>query len=143
MGVGLPFAMGAALGCPDKLVCCVAGDGSLQMNIQELATCAEENIPVKIVVFRDHLLAMVHQWQDLFYEKRFSHVNLGKYPDFVKLAEAYGIAAVRLQDKTTLVEDLKSAFAVPGPVLIDVDIIPGEKVYPMIPPGAAARDMVG
>ena len=143
MGFGLPAAMGAAIGCPDKTVVCITGDGSFQMNTQELATCAQEGIPVKVIISNNGYLGMVRQWQELFWEKRYSNVDLGRFPDFVKLAEAYGCHGVRLTDKTTLVDDLKAAIATPGPVVVDVSVTREENTYPMISPGAAARDMVG
>jgi acetolactate synthase-1/2/3 large subunit len=143
MGFGLPAAMGAAVGCPDQTVVCIAGDGSIQMNIQELATCAEDKIPVKVFIMNNGYLGMVRQWQELFWEKRYSHVDMGSFPDFVKLAEAYGATGMRLTDKTTLVEDMKRAIAIDGPVVCDVRVTREENTYPMIAPGAAAREMVG
>jgi acetolactate synthase-1/2/3 large subunit len=143
MGFGLPAAMGAAVGCPDKTVVCIAGDGSVQMNAQELATCAQNKIPIKVVIVNNGYLGMVRQWQELFWDKRYSHVDMGSFPDFVKLAEAYGAHGVRLTDKATLVDDLKAALAVDGPVVVDVRVTAEENVYPMIPAGQAARDMVG
>jgi acetolactate synthase-1/2/3 large subunit len=107
MGFGLPAAMGAAVGSPDQLVCCVAGDGSVQMNMQELATCAQERIPIKVFIMNNGYLGMVRQWQELFWDGRYSQVDMGEYPDYVKLAEAYGATGMRFEDKTTLVEDLK------------------------------------
>jgi acetolactate synthase-1/2/3 large subunit len=143
MGFGLPAAMGAAVGCPDKTVVCVAGDGSVQMNAQELATCAQNGIPIKVVILNNGYLGMVRQWQELFWDKRYSQVDMGSYPDFVKLAEAYGATGLRLTDKATLVDDLKAAIATDGPVVVDVRVTAEENVYPMIPAGQAARDMVG
>jgi acetolactate synthase-1/2/3 large subunit len=143
MGFGLPAAMGAAVGCPDKTVVCIAGDGSVQMNAQELATCSQNEIPVKVVILNNGYLGMVRQWQELFWDKRYSHVDMGQWPDFVKLADAYGATGIRLTDKTTLVEDLKAALATEGPVVVDVRVTAEENVYPMIPAGQAARDMVG
>jgi acetolactate synthase-1/2/3 large subunit len=143
MGFGLPAAMGAAVGCPDQLVCCVAGDGSVQMNMQELATCAQERIPIKVFIMNNGYLGMVRQWQELFWDRRYSHVDMGAYPDYVKLAEAYGATGMRFEDKSTLVEDMKSAIATEGPVLVDVRVTREENTYPMIPAGQAARDMVG
>ncbi len=143
MGFGLPAAMGAAVGCPDQLVVCVAGDGSVQMNMQELATCAQEKIPVKVLIMNNGYLGMVRQWQELFWDKRYSHVDMGEYPDFVKLAEAYGATGLRLRDKATLVDDLRAAMAVEGPVIVDVRVTREENTYPMIPAGRAAREMVG
>jgi acetolactate synthase I/II/III large subunit len=143
MGFGLPAAMGAAVGCPDRLVCCIAGDGSVQMNAQELATCAQNDIPIKVFIMNNGYLGMVRQWQELFWDGRYSHVETGKYPDFVKLAEAYGATGMRMEDKTTLLEDFKKAIATPGPVVADVRVTPEENTYPMIPAGKAAREMVG
>jgi len=143
MGFGLPAAMGAAVGCPDKTVVCIAGDGSIQMNMQELSTCTQNGIPVKVVILNNGYLGMVRQWQELFWDKRYSHVDMGRWPDFVKLAEAHGATGVRLTDKTTLVDDLKAAIATDGPVVVDVRVTAEENVYPMIPAGQAARDMVG
>ncbi len=143
MGFGLPAAMGAAVGCPDGLVCCIAGDGSVQMNAQELATCAENEIPIKVFIMNNGYLGMVRQWQELFWDGRYSHVDMGRFPDFVKLAEAYGVTGMRFEDKRTLVEDMKRAIATAGPVLVDVRVTREENTYPMIPAGHAAREMVG
>jgi acetolactate synthase I/II/III large subunit len=143
MGFGLPAAMGAAVGMPDRLVCCIAGDGSVQMNAQELATCAQNNIPIKVFIMNNGYLGMVRQWQELFWDGKYSHVDMGEFPDFVKLAEAYGVTAMRLTDKRTLVEDMRRAIAIDGPVLVDVRVTREENTYPMIPAGSAAREMVG
>jgi acetolactate synthase-1/2/3 large subunit len=143
MGFGLPAAMGAAVGCPERLVCCIAGDGSVQMNAQELATCAQNKIPIKVFIMNNGYLGMVRQWQELFWDRRYSHVDMGEFPDFVKLAEAYGVTGMRLEDKRTLVEDFKRAIATEGPVLVDVRVTREENTYPMIPAGQAAREMVG
>ncbi|MGA2454193.1 MAG: biosynthetic-type acetolactate synthase large subunit [Solirubrobacteraceae bacterium] len=143
MGFGLPAAMGAAVGAPDRLVCCVAGDGSVQMNAQELATCAQNDIPIKVFIMNNGYLGMVRQWQELFWDGKYSHVDMGEFPDFVKLAEAYGVTGMRFTDKHTLVDDIKRAIAVEGPVLVDVRVTREENTYPMIPAGMAAREMVG
>jgi acetolactate synthase-1/2/3 large subunit len=143
MGFGLPAAMGAAVGCPERLVCCIAGDGSVQMNAQELATCAQNKIPIKVFIMNNGYLGMVRQWQELFWDGRYSQVDMGEFPDFVKLAEAYGVTGMRLEDKRTLVEDFKRAIATEGPVLVDVRVTREENTYPMIPAGQAAREMVG
>ena len=143
MGFGLPAAMGAAVGCPDRLVCCIAGDGSVQMNAQELATCAQNKIPIKVFIMNNGYLGMVRQWQELFWDGKYSHVDMGEFPDFVKLAEAYGATGMRFEDKSTLVEDMKRAIATDGPVLVDVSVTREENTYPMIPAGQAAREMVG
>ncbi len=143
MGFGLPAAMGAKVGCPEETVVCVAGDGSVQMNAQELATCAQEGIAIKVFIMNNGYLGMVRQWQELFWDKRYSHVDTGDWPDFVKLAEAYGATGLRLEDKRTLVSDIQEALATDGPVLVDVRVTREENTYPMIPAGKPARDMVG
>ena len=143
MGFGLPAAMGAKVGCPDKQVVALVGDGGVQMNIQELATLAQDGIDVKVFIMNNGYLGMVRQWQELFWDRRYSHVDMGNYPDFVKLAEAYGSTGFRFTDKTTLVEDMKRALATEGPVMVDVRVTAEENVYPMIAPGQPARDMVG
>jgi acetolactate synthase I/II/III large subunit len=143
MGFGLPAAMGAKAGCPDQTVVCIAGDGSVQMNMQELATCAQEGIAIKVFIMNNGYLGMVRQWQELFWDKRYSQVDMGQWPDFVKLAEAYGATGIRLEDKHTLVKDMQNAIATDGPVLVDVRVTREENTYPMIPAGQPARDMVG
>jgi acetolactate synthase I/II/III large subunit len=143
MGFGLPAAMGAQVGCPDQQVVCIAGDGSVQMNMQEMATCVQHDIPIKVFIMNNGYLGMVRQWQELFWDKRYSAVEMSDSPDFVKLAEAYGATGIRLDDKTTLVEGMKQALATEGPVLVDVRVTKEENTYPMIPAGQAARDMVG
>jgi acetolactate synthase-1/2/3 large subunit len=143
MGFGLPSAMGAQVACPDQQVVCLAGDGSLQMNIQELATCVTENIPVKIFLMNNFYLGMVRQWQELFWDRRYSGVDMGRTPDWVKLAEAYGATGMRATDKGELLDVMKGALATEGPVLVDVQVTKEENCYPMIPAGQAARDMVG
>jgi len=143
MGFGLPAAMGAKIGCPDETVVCIAGDGSVQMNMQELATCAQERIAIKVFIMNNGYLGMVRQWQELFWDKRYSQVDMGQWPDFVKVAEAYGATGLRFEDKHTLVQDMREAIATEGPVLVDVRVTREENTYPMIPAGQAARDMVG
>jgi acetolactate synthase I/II/III large subunit len=143
MGFGLPAAMGAQVGCPDETVVCIAGDGSVQMNMQEMATCVEGNIPIKVFIMNNGYLGMVRQWQELFWDGRYSHVEMGQSPDYVKLAEAYGATGLRFEDKHTLVEDMRQALNTEGPVLVDVRVTKEENTYPMIPAGQAARDMVG
>jgi acetolactate synthase-1/2/3 large subunit len=143
MGFGLPAAMGAAVGMPEETVVCITGDGSVQMNSQELATCVANRIPVKVLILNNGYLGMVRQWQELFWENRYSHVDMGQSPDFVKLAEAYGATGLRLTAKETLVDDLRAAIATEGPVVVDIRVTREENVYPMISPGSAAREMVG
>ncbi|HMJ97180.1 MAG TPA: biosynthetic-type acetolactate synthase large subunit [Thermoleophilaceae bacterium] len=143
MGFGLPSAMGAKVACPDDDVVCLAGDGSLIMNIQELATCVDESIPVKIFLMNNGHLGMVRQWQELFWDRRYSSVKMGSSPDWVKLADAFGAKGMLITDKNELVGGFKEALATEGPVLVDVRVTPEENCYPMIPAGQAARDMVG
>jgi acetolactate synthase-1/2/3 large subunit len=143
MGFGLPSAMGAKVACPDQDVVCLAGDGSLIMNVQELATCVTEQIPVKIFLMNNGYLGMVRQWQELFWDKRYSAVEMGASPDWVKLAEAFGATGMVVTDKAELKDAFRSALAEEGPVLVDVRVTKEENCYPMIPAGQAARDMVG
>jgi acetolactate synthase I/II/III large subunit len=143
MGFGLPAAMGAAVAQPDLQTVLLSGDASIQFNMQELSTLATYGIPVKIVIMNNGYLGMVRQWQELFWDRRYSAVEMSQWPDFVKLAEAMGCHGVRLTDKTTLAGDLRAALALDGPVVIDAQVTKEECVYPMIAPGQAARDMVG
>jgi acetolactate synthase-1/2/3 large subunit len=149
MGFGLPAAIGAQMGVPDRLNVVITGDGSIQMNIQELATIRQEGLPIKVVILNNGYLGMVRQWQELFWQERYSQVDMNTFggeeafPDFVKLADAYGIRGVRLTDSTSLEDDLRAAFEAEGPAFIDVRVTRNEKVYPMIAPGEPARNMVG
>jgi acetolactate synthase-1/2/3 large subunit len=143
MGFGLPAAIGAAIAQPDLPSVLITGDGSIQMNIQELGTARQFDVPVKVIIANNGYLGMVRQWQELFWDGRYSQVDMGQWPDFVKLAEAYGCTGVRLTDKATLADDLRAAIATEGPVVVDVRVTREESVYPMIAPGAAAREMVG
>ena len=135
MGFGLPAAIGAAVACPDVPSVLLTGDGSFQMNIQELGTARQFDIPVKCVIMDNGYLGMVRQWQELFWDRRYSNVDMGSWPDWVKLAEAYGATGILLTDKTTLVDDLRAALATPGPVVVDVKVTREENTYPMIAPG--------
>ncbi len=153
MGYGLPASIGAKVGCPDKLVITVAGDGSLQMNIQELATAICHDINVKIIVMNNSYLGMVRQWQELFYKKRYSGVCLAKknekgemcayYPDFLKIAEAYGFWGKRVTKNEELEKVLKEMIDYDGPALVDVWIEKEENVFPMVPAGANLTQMIG
>jgi acetolactate synthase I/II/III large subunit len=143
MGFGLPSAMGAKVACPDDTVVCLAGDGSLIMTCQELATCVTEDIPVKVFIMNNGYLGMVRQWQELFWDRRYSSVKMGASPDWVKLADAFGAVGMRVDDKNELVGAMKTALATDGPVVLDVHVTKEENCYPMIPAGQAARDMVG
>ncbi len=143
MGFGLPAAIGAKVACPDELVICVTGDGSLPMNSHELATCVMENIPVKVFLMNNGYLGMVRQWQELFWDGRYSAVDMGTSPDWVKLAEAYGAAGLRVADKAEVKDAMRAALEAEGPVVLDVRVTREENCFPMIPAGQAARDMVG
>ncbi len=141
MGFGLPAAMGAKVGCPDKTVWCIDGDGSLQMTIQELATLVQDSIAVKIAVMNNGYLGMVRQWQDLFYDKRYVATPLS-CPDFVKVAEAYGIAGLRVTRREEVIPAIEQAMAHDGPFLIDFMVEPEENVFPMVPPGASNIEFI-
>jgi acetolactate synthase-1/2/3 large subunit len=143
MGFGLPSALGAKVACPDQTVACVAGDGSLIMTCQELATCVTERIPVKVFLMNNGYLGMVRQWQELFWDRRYSSVDMGASPDWVKLAEAFGATGMRITHKDELADGMKTALETDGVVLVDVHVTKEENCYPMIPAGQAARDMVG
>ncbi len=144
MGYGLPAGIGAKVGCPDKDVFVIAGDGSLQMNIQELSTAVSQKLPVKIILLNNGYLGMVRQWQELFFGKRYSHTELDNgNPDFCKLAEAYGCIGMRVDTKDKVRPALDSAMQVDDkPVLIDFRIDPEENVYPMVPAGEAIDRML-
>jgi len=141
MGFELPAAIGAKVGCPDETVWCVAGDGGFQMTMQELATITQERTAVKIAIINNGYLGMVRQWQELFYGRRYVATPLSS-PDFVKIAEAYGIAAVRVKTRLEVVPALQQAMEHDGPFLIDFVVEPEENVYPMVPPGAALADLI-
>jgi acetolactate synthase-1/2/3 large subunit len=136
MGFELPGAMGAKVGQPDETVWCIAGDGGFQMTIQELATVVQENIAVKIAIINNGFLGMVRQWQQLFYGRRYVHTSLSG-PDFVKIAEAYGVPAMRVSDKKLVVSSIEKAMDHNGPFLLDFVVEPEENVFPIVPPGAA------
>ena len=136
MGFELPGAMGAKVGKPDETVWCIAGDGGFQMTIQELATVVQEDIAVKIAIINNGFLGMVRQWQQLFYGKRYVHTPLSG-PDFVKIAEAYGVPAMRVSDKKLVTSAIEKAMDHKGPFLLDFIVEPEECVYPIVPPGAA------
>jgi acetolactate synthase-1/2/3 large subunit len=142
MGYGLPAAMGAQIAMPDKRVVGVAGDGSIQMNSQELATIVQNKLPVKIVILNNCYLGMVRQWQELFFKHNYSCTCMEGQPDFVKLAEAYGAEGYRIIDPAELVPTLQKAFASPNPAVIDVKVAREENVYPMVPAGAALDEML-
>jgi len=142
MGYGLPASMGAKVGCPDQIVFDVAGDGSFQMNSQELATLVVNDIPVIAVILNNGYLGMVRQWQELFYDAHYSHTDIIDSVDFVKLAEAYGALGLRVEKKSELKDALKTAIKAGRPTVIDVRIDRGENVFPMVPAGASINELV-
>ncbi|WP_455137805.1 biosynthetic-type acetolactate synthase large subunit [Thermophilibacter sp.] len=143
MGFGFPAAIGAKIGCPDEQVVCVAGDGSFQMNSQEMATAKINGVPVKVLVIDNRALGMVHQWQHLFYHDRYSFTELADNPDFVKLADAYGWRAARITKPEEIDDALDAMLASDEPYLLDVMIPAEQTVYPMVAPGAPIDDIIG
>ena len=141
MGFELPAAMGAKVGCPEDTVWCIAGDGGFQMTIRELATIVQEKVAVKIAIINNGYLGMVRQWQELFYERRYVATPLSG-PDFVKIAEAYGIPGLRVRHKEEVIPAIEQAMAHQGPFLIDFTVEPEENVYPMVPPGASIAEIL-
>jgi len=142
MGYGLPAAIGAQVARPDKTVVDIAGDGSIQMNIQELATASQYQLPVKIAILNNGYLGMVRQWQELFYARRYSSVDMSFQPDFVKLAEAYGAVGFRTSRPEEVAPILKEALNTPKPVIMDFRVSREENVYPMVPAGASLTEMI-
>ncbi len=143
MGFGFPAAIGAQLGCPDKIVIAIAGDGSFQMNIQELSTAVKYNLPVKVAILNNGFLGMVRQWQELFYDKRYAHTLLDGNPDFVKVAQAYGADGFLVTEKKDVRPIIEKAISINGPVVIDFRVDPEENVFPMIPAGQAVTQTKG
>jgi acetolactate synthase I/II/III large subunit len=141
MGYGLPAGIGAKFAAPDRRVVVVSGDGSIQMNIQELATAVEHNVDIKVLIMNNYFLGMVRQWQDRFYNQRFSYSSMS-VPNFTKLAEAYGARGFRIEKSNELAATMKEALAAPGPVLVDIVIPKDEVVMPMIPPGGSMSEML-
>jgi len=142
MGYGFPAAIGAKVGCPDKTVIDIAGDGSFQMNSQELATAVINDIPVKVAILNNKFLGMVRQWQELFYDKRYSATRLDTSPDFTKLAEAYGALGIEVTKPGEVRDAIKEALASDKPVVIDFKVAPEENVFPMVPAGAAINEVI-
>jgi len=140
MGFELPAAIGVKIGCPEETVWAICGDGGFQMTIQELATVTQENVAVKLAIINNGFLGMVRQWQDLFYQRRYVATQLSS-PDFVKIAEAYGIAGERVTDKVQVVPAIERAMEHDGPYLIDFQVEQEENVYPMVGPGASLAEM--
>ncbi len=142
MGYGFPAAIGAKVGNPDKEVIVIAGDGSIQMNIQELATVATYNLGVKVIILNNNYLGMVRQWQELFYKRRYSGTVL-KNPDFVKIAEGYGVKGIKVLKENRLKQAIKEILSHKGPVVAEVCIEEEENVFPMVPAGEAINSMIG
>ena len=143
MGFGLPAAIGAQVGKPDHLVVNIAGDGSIQMNIQELVTLRNYNLPVKTLILNNGYLGMVRQWQQLFFNKKYAFTDLNNNPDFVDIANAYGIKGIRLEKKEDTERVLKEMIEHEGPVLVDARVEREENVFPMVPAGEAIDRMIG
>jgi acetolactate synthase-1/2/3 large subunit len=145
MGYGFPAAIGAQIACPNQLVFDIAGDGSIQMNIQELATAVLNKLPIKVAILNNGVLGMVRQWQELFFKERYSHVHLDTdtVPDFVKVAEAYGAVGLRATKPSEVMPVLKEALKIKKqPVFMDFVVDWKSKVYPMVPAGAAIDEMI-
>jgi acetolactate synthase-1/2/3 large subunit len=140
MGYGLPSAMGAALGAPGKTVIDIDGDGSYLMTCYELATIAEYNIPVKVVILNNDFQGMIKQWQDLFYDRRYSQSPM-KNPNFAAMAESFGVKGIRCDDKTKVPAVVDQMLSHPGPVVVDFFVEPNEHVYPMVPSGKGLHEM--
>ncbi len=143
MGYGFPAAIGAQMAAPDKVVFDIAGDGSIQMNIQELATAMNYGLPVKVAILNNGFLGMVRQWQELFYKKRYSHTCLKGCPDFVKIAESYGAAGIRITKKSEVKPAIEKALSINKPVFMDFRVVEEENVFPMVPAGQAINRMIG
>ena len=142
MGFGFPAAIGAQFALPNSLVLDIAGDGSIQMNIQELATVAANNLPVKIIILNNGCLGMVRQLQEIFYSARYNAVSLDVQPDFVKLAEAYGLEGYQINKASQLELVLQKALASPKAVIVNIQVAQAENVYPMVPAGAGLEEML-
>ncbi len=142
MGYGLPAAIGAQMAFPDKLVIDVAGDGSIQMNIQELATAQQEKLNVKVVILNNQFLGMVRQWQELFYDRVYAATDFTFTPDFVKIAEAYGATGLRATKPEEVREVLEKGLETPGVVIMEFVIAREEGVFPMVPAGKATTEML-
>jgi acetolactate synthase-1/2/3 large subunit len=142
MGFGFPAALGAQVAFPDRTVICIAGDGSFQMNSQELATAVYYNLPVKVAIINNQYLGMVRQWQEIFYGARYSQSSMAGSPDFVRLAEAYGAAGLRATNVDEVSSTIETALQIPGPVVIDFQVDPGENVLPMVAPDTSITEMI-
>ena len=142
MGYEVPAAMGAQIADPDRVVWSIAGDGGFQMTMSELATIVENRLPVKFAILNNGFLGMVRQWQEIFFESSYVSTGYSGNPDFVRLAEAYGIKGIRVTDKSQIRSAITDAMDHEGPVLIDFIVEQEENVYPMIPSGMTVQDMI-
>jgi acetolactate synthase-1/2/3 large subunit len=142
MGYGFPAAMGAQMAFPERQVIAIVGDGGFQMTLNDLATAVQYRVPVKIAIINNRALGMVRQWQELFFEKRYCDIDLNFAPDFVKLAESYGVRAARVEHRADVVDAVQDFLSDREPRLIDFWVDPAENVYPIIPPGASLAEMV-
>jgi acetolactate synthase I/II/III large subunit len=143
MGFGFPAAIGCQLARPEENVIAIVGDGGFQMTLQELSVLQERNLPVKVVILNNQALGMVRQWQEEFYEERYSESLVSCQPDFVKLADSYSIRGVKIESQKDFEEQIGELMSYNGPVLIDARVIQQENVFPMVPPGRGINDMVG
>lgn len=142
MGYGFPAALGAQLAYPDRQVIAFVGDGGFQMTAQELATAVQYGTNTKVIVMNNNSLGMVRQWQQIFYDRNYSHVDMDWRPDFVKLAEAYGATGLRARHPAELSMVLEQGLSTPGVVVMDIIVEGEENVFPMVPPGGGIADMV-
>jgi acetolactate synthase-1/2/3 large subunit len=142
MGYGLPAAMGVQCALPDACVITVSGDGSIMMNIHELATIRRYNLPVKIIIFDNKALGMVRQWQELFFEENFSEIDLSDNPDFAEVAHAFGIEAFTIDHRAQVSDAVQRLLRTDGPILCHVRIDPRENVWPLVPPNSSNVQML-
>ena len=142
MGYGMPAAIGAQLGNPGRLVIDIAGEASIQMNIQEMGTASQFRLPIKVFILNNEYMGMVRQWQELTYESRYSNSYSDSLPDFVKMAEAYGWKGIRIEDEADLDTSIKAMIAHDGPVMVDCRVSKDANCFPMIPSGAAHTEML-
>ncbi len=142
MGYGFPAAIGAKAASPERKVLCITGDGSFQMNLQELATAVHYNLDIKIAIINNGYLGMVRQWQEMFYEKRYSHTTLCGNPEFEKVAEAFGAKGLRATTAAEATSVIEEALAVKGPVVMNFIVDPEENVYPMVAPNHPINEII-
>ena len=144
MGYGLPAAIGTQIAHPNSQVICISGDASFQMNMQELGTVAQYGLPIKIMIINNRWQGMVRQWQQAFYGERYSHSNMEKgAPNFIKLAESFGIKGVLIKNREDLTNSIKTIMEYDGPIVVDFQVIPDSNCYPMVAPGKSNAQMLG